>query len=226
MKLESYLAALGSLEEQRRLDIISNNIANSNTPGFKKDSLYFNNVMDQFTHTTMTQGQIRDTGEKLDVALSGDGFLSIQTDHGVAYTRAGNLTVNNAKQLVTHDGWPVLGKSGPIKVNDPTKFSVNQEGQVFDGPDQVDQLALASFPSNVKLQKNQNGYFQPQTPESQPTKPESCQVRQGALEGANFNAVEEMVRLVDTMRNFETYQKSMQICDSNLDTQVISKLSG
>ncbi len=116
MKLESYLAALGSLEEQRRLDIISNNIANSNTPGFKKDSVYFSDLMDQVTYTSMAQGQIRETGEKFDVALSGDGFLSVQTDQGVVYTRAGNLTVNTANQLVTRDGWPVMGKRGPIKV--------------------------------------------------------------------------------------------------------------
>jgi flagellar basal-body rod protein FlgG len=226
MKLESYLAALGSLEEQRRLDIISNNIANSNTPGFKKDSVYFSDVMDQATYTSMTQGQIRETGEKFDVALSGDGFLSVQTNQGVVYTRAGNLTVNTAKQLVTRDGWPVVGKNGPIKVGETATFRINQDGQVFDGGDQVDQLSIVTFPSNVKLKKTQNGYFQPQSPESQPVKAESCQVRQGSLEGPNFNPVEEMIKLVDTMRNFETHQKTMQICDSNLDTQVISKLSG
>jgi flagellar basal-body rod protein FlgG len=226
MKLESYLAALGSLEEQRRIDILSNNIANSNTPGFKKDSLYFSNVMDQVTYTDMAQGQIRDTGEKFDVALSGDGFLSVQTDQGVAYTRAGNLTINNAKELVTREGWPVLGKSGPIKVLNTATFMIQPEGQVFDGPNQVDQLTVVKFAPNVKLVKTNNGYFQPQTPESQPAKSDNCKVRQGALEGANFNTVEEMIKLIDMMRNFEAYQKMMQICDSNLDTQVISKLSG
>jgi flagellar basal-body rod protein FlgG len=226
MKLESYLTALGSLEEQRRIDIISNNIANSNTPGFKKDSLYFSNVMDQVTYTSMAQGQIRDTGEKLDVALAGDGFLSVQTDQGVLYTRAGNLTVNNAKQLVTRDGWPVLGKGGPIKVPNPATFQINSEGQIFDGTNLVDQLSVVTFPSDVKMVKTENGYFQPQAADSQPTKAENTKVRQGALEGANFNTVEEMIKLVDTMRNFETYQKTMQMCDSSLDTQLISKLSG
>ena len=122
MKPESYLAALGSLEEQRRLDIISNNIANSNTPGFKKDSIYFSDVMGEVSYTSMAQGQIRDTGEKFDIALSGDGFLSVQSNQGVVYTRAGNLTVNTAKQLVTRDGWPVLGKNGPVKVADTGKL--------------------------------------------------------------------------------------------------------
>jgi flagellar basal-body rod protein FlgG len=226
MKLESYLTALGSLEEQRRMDIISNNIANSNTPGFKKDSVHFSDVMGEVSYTSMAQGQVRETGEKFDVALAGDGFLSVQSNQGVVYTRAGNLTVNTAKQLVTRDGWPVLGKNGPIKVADTANFRINPDGQVFDGNDQVDQLSVVTFPSDVKMKKTQNGYFQPQTSESQPVKAENCQVRQGALEGANFNPVEEMVKMVDTMRNFETYQKTMQMCDSGLDSQVISKLSG
>ncbi len=87
MKLESYLSALGSLEEQRRLDIISNNIANSNSPGFKKDSIHFSDVMGEVSYTNLAQGQIRETGDKFDIALSGNGFLSIQTNQGVLYTR-------------------------------------------------------------------------------------------------------------------------------------------
>ena len=111
MKLESYFTTLGSLEEQKRLDIISNNIANSNSPGFKKDSIHFSDVLGEVTYTSMSQGPIRQTGNNLDMAISGDGFLSVQTDQGTLYTRAGNLTLNSAKQLVTQDGWPVLGKN-------------------------------------------------------------------------------------------------------------------
>jgi len=225
MKLESYLAALGSLEEQRRLDIISNNIANSNTPGFKKDGIHFSDVMGEVSYTSMAQGQVRETGDKLDIALSGDGLLSVQTNQGVLYTRAGNLTVNNANQLVTRDGWPVLGKNGPVKVADRATFRVDEEGQVFDGSDQVDQLAIVSFPSNVSLKKSQGGYLEPQTSGAKPVKAQNCQVHQGALEGPNFNPVEEMIKMVETMRNFETHQKTMQICDSGLDSQIITKLS-
>ncbi len=226
MKLESYLATLGSLEEQRRLDIISNNIANSNSPGFKKDSIHFSDVMGEVSYTSMAQGTIRDTGDKFDVALSGNGFLSVQTDQGLLYTRAGNLTVNSSNQLVTQDGWPVLGKNGPITIPDTGRFRINEDGQIFDGDDAVNQLAVMEFPSNVSLKKAQNGYLTPQVSGTQAVPAQSCKVRQGALEGANFNPVEEMVKMVETMRNFETYQKTMQVCDNGLDSQVISKLSG
>jgi flagellar basal-body rod protein FlgG len=224
MKLQSYFSTLGSLEEQRRLDVISNNIANSNSPGFKKDSLHFSDLLGEVSYTSMSQGPIHDTDHKLDIALSGNGFLSVQTDNGVLYTRAGNLMVNKDRQLVTQDGWPVLGRNAPITIQDPQTLRITEDGQVFDGNNQVDQLSLVQFPPN-SLKKVKNGYFQPQTNDVKPEKAANCTVRQGALEGPNFNPVEEMARMVQTMRNFESYQKTMQSSE-NLDSELISKTAG
>jgi flagellar basal-body rod protein FlgG len=172
----------------------------------------------------MSQGPIHETGNKLDIALSGDGFLSVQTDKGILYTRAGNLTVNKDRQLVTQDGWQVLGTNAPITLQNPQNLRINQDGQVFDGDNQVDQLNLVQFPPN-SLKKVQNGYFEPQANDTRPEKATNCIVRQGALEGPNFNPVEEMARMVQTMRNFESYQKTLQSTE-NLDSQLISKTAG
>jgi len=225
MKLESYYSTLGSMEEQKRLDIISNNIANSNSPGYKKDSIQFSDVLGEVTYTSMAQGPIRATGQNLDIALSGDGFLSVQTDQGTLYTRAGNLTLNSAKQLVTQDGWPVLAKNRPITLANPSTLRINEDGQVFDGDNPAGKLDIVQFAPDVRLQKTQNGYFEPQTAGAQPVQATNCTVRQGALEGPNFNPVEEMARMVQTMRNFETYQKTFQ-SSGNLDSQLIAKTSG
>ncbi len=225
MKLESYFTTLGSLEEQKRLDIISNNIANSNSPGFKKDSIHFSDVLGEVTYTSMSQGPIRQTGNNLDIALSGDGFLSVQTNQGTLYTRAGNLTLNSAKQLVTQDGWPVLGKNSPIVITNPATVRIGEDGQIFDGKDLVSNLDIVQFPSGSGLKKAENGYFEPQTAGAQPVKATNCSVRQGALEGPNFNPVEEMARMVQTMRDYESYQKTTQNSGS-LDSQLISKTSG
>jgi flagellar basal-body rod protein FlgG len=224
MKLDSYYATVGSLEEQTKLDIIANNIANSNTPGFKKDSLNFSEVLGNVGYTSMAQGPIHRTGDMLDIALSGDGFLTVQTDQGALYTRAGNLKLNKANQLVTKDGWPVLGKNGPIVVANVPTFRITEDGQVFDGNNSVDQLSIVQFPPG-SLQKAQNGCFEPKTPEIQPAAAAYCTVRQGALEGPNFNLVEEMARMIQTMRTFESFQKSIQN-SGNLDNQLISKTSG
>ena len=225
MKLESYYSTLGSMEEQKRLDIISNNIANTNSPGYKKDSIQFSDVLGEVTYTNMAQGPIRETGENLDVALSGDGFLSVQTDKGTLYTRAGNLTLNSAKQLVTQDGWPVLAKNQPVTIENPSALRITEDGQLFDGDNQVGNLDIVQFPPDVRLQKAQNGYFEPQTAGAQPVQATNCIVRQGSLESPNFNPVEEMARMVQTMRNFETYQKTFQ-SSGNLDSQLIAKTSG
>ena len=225
MKLESYYSTLGSMEEQKRLDIISNNIANTNSPGYKKDSIQFSDVLGEVTYTSMAQGPIRETGQNLDIALSGDGFLSVQTGQGTLYTRAGNLTLNSAKQLVTQDGWPVLAKNAPITIENPSNLQITEDGQVFDGDNPIGNLDIVQFAPDVRLQKTQNGYFEPQTAGAQPVKATNCTVRQGALEGANFNPVEEMARMVQTMRNFETYQKTFQ-SSGNLDSQLIAKTSG
>jgi flagellar basal-body rod protein FlgG len=225
MKLESYFTTLGSLEEQKRLDIISNNIANSNSPGFKKDSIHFSDVLGEVTYTSMAQGPIRQTGNNLDIALSGDGFLSVQTGQGTLYTRAGNLTLNSAKQLVTQDGWPVLGKNSPIVITNPANVRIGEDGQIFDGKDLVSNLDIVQFPSDSGVKKAENGYFEPQTAGAQPVKATNCAVRQGALEGPNFNPVEEMARMVQTMRDYESYQKTTQNSGS-LDSQLISKTSG
>ncbi|MGA2733660.1 MAG: flagellar hook basal-body protein [Syntrophobacteraceae bacterium] len=225
MKLESYFTTLGSLEEQKRLDIISNNIANANSPGFKKDSVHFSDVLGEVSYTSMSQGPIHQTGNDLDIALSGDGFLSVQTDQGILYTRAGNLTLNNAKQLVTQDGWPVLGKDAPISIQGKAKLRITEDGQIFDGDNAIGSIDIVQFPPDVSLKKAQNGYFEPQAAGTQPEKATNCFVHQGALEGANFNLVEEMARMVQTTRNYESYQKTIQN-SANLDSQVISKMSG
>ena len=103
MKLESYFTTLGSLEEQNRLDIIANNIANSNSPGFKKDALHFSDVLGEVTYTSMSQGPIHETGNKLDIALSGDGFLSLQTDQGTVYT-PGRKSEGQRRKTTGHPG--------------------------------------------------------------------------------------------------------------------------
>lgn len=228
MKLGVYSAAIGSIEQQKRLDVIANNIANTSSPGYKKDGVQFNNYLDQTLYTDLSQGPVRETGNKFDLALSGDGFLSVQTERGKLYTRAGNLALDKDKVLVTQDGWPVLGRNGPIRLDldDAGDLRIEEDGQVFDGADLVDSLEIVRFPAGTNLKKAQGGCFAPEDETVQPERSENCVVRQGALEGANFNPVEEMVRMVETMRTFEAYQKTMQTLDRTLDSQVISKLSG
>ncbi len=221
-----FKAAFGSLEQQRRLDIIANNIANSSSPGYKKDGFHFSDVLGETTYTNMEQGPIRETGHKTDIALTGSGFLRVQTDKGILYTRAGDLTVNSSKTLVTKDGWPVLSRNGPINIENTWDLRIAEDGQIFDGINPIDKIEIVQFPSGVAMKKIQGGYFTPENDAISPIQAPDCTLRQGALEGANFNPIEEMVKMIEAMRRFETYQKTMQIYNKELDGQIISKLSG
>ena len=101
----------------------------------------------------MSQGAIHETGNDLDIALSGDGFLSVLTDLGIVYTRAGNLTLNSAKQLVTQDGRPVLGKNAPISIKNRAALRIGEDGQIFDGNVVVGSIDIVQFPQDVSLKK-------------------------------------------------------------------------
>ena len=224
MRIGFYAATLGSIQQEKSLDVISNNLANASTPGFKKDEVRFRDFIYQTSYTQMGQGRIRSTGSPLDVALSGDGMLRVQSDRGILYTRAGNLSFDRDNTLVTQEGWPVLGQNGPIKLSGTAKEEVRIErgGQVFDGDNLLDTLFVAKFPPEVRLEKVNGGYFKPTT-EQQPTPADNCIVEQGSLEEANFSIVEEMARMIETTRGFEAYQKAMKVFEEQ-DSQLTTKL--
>src|ERR1041384_3714246 len=128
----------------RELDVVANNIANINTTGYKSNSTVFQEflmpgvranqfgggdrlvsfVHDRATWTDFTQGSVQSTGNPLDVAVSGNAFLTVQTPRGERYTRNGALQVNNQGQLVTSEGLQVIGQNGPI-VFQPTDLDIS-----------------------------------------------------------------------------------------------------
>lgn len=217
-------AALGAREQQKRLEIISNNMANSSTAGFKKEVPRFENFLSEASATNLEQGPIRGTGSELDIALSGKGFLKVQSDQGVLYTRTGNLATNRQGALVTQEGWTVLGQGGPITLSGTGKaLRIETNGQVFDGDQNVGALDLVEFPPETSLVRAKNGYFKPADPQTVATPAKDCGVQQGALEEANFSVVQEMAQMIDTMRIFESYYKIIQTFEQ-LDQQVTAKL--
>ena len=142
MSGEIYMATIGALAYEKRLQIISNNLANSNTVGYKQDhgqfkipdikgttvdpflntenidisqaELFWNNFK---VYTDHSNGSLKNTGNDLDMALVGKGFFCVQTPDGIHYTRKGDFTLDGDGTLVTRNGWPVLGESGEIKVD-------------------------------------------------------------------------------------------------------------
>ncbi|MBW1975454.1 MAG: flagellar hook basal-body protein [Deltaproteobacteria bacterium] len=225
MKLGYYAPALGAILEEKRLDVIANNIANANTPGFKKENARFTDFLFEETHTIFDQGTIRTTSSPLDLAIIGKGFFKVKTDKGILYTRAGNLMLDSEGRLITPEGWPVLGKNGEITLRSPDVI-INEKGEILEEDGTiVDTLDVATFDSLDKLQKIGKNYFKPLSPNLSPKEATEYKIQQGALEEPNLNVVEEMTKLIDTLRTFEAHQKVMKTFHDE-DRQLIRKASG
>ncbi|MEJ5300781.1 MAG: flagellar hook-basal body protein [Thermodesulforhabdaceae bacterium] len=222
MRIGSYAVALGSIEQGKRLEVIGNNLANSSTPGFKKEEVRFTDFIYQETYSQMTQGNVKTTSHSLDVALVGDGYFKVQTKDGIFYTRAGNFTLNASGQLSLPDGSLVLSKNGrPITLKSEDVI-IDEKGRIIENGNEIDQLAVVRFDSAVKMEKVGFNLFKPSDQNAKEQDADKTIVKQGSLEEANFNIVEEMTRMIDAMRAFEAYQKTFQTLHEE-DRQLIRR---
>jgi flagellar basal-body rod protein FlgF len=231
----------------RELDVVANNIANINTTGYKAAGSLFEEylssgaraaetgsrvsyVRDRGTWNDMTPGGIERTGDPLNVAIDGDAMLVVQTPRGERYTRNGALNINSTGQLVTTDGSPVLGDSGPI-VFQPTdhQITISQDGtiSVREGASKTDSqrgtLRLVKLDNPQQLQKDTGSNFSAAgnaTP--QPTK--AARVIQGAIEKSNVKGVIEMSRMIEITRSY-TQVAAMLQQQTDLNQSAIDKLA-
>jgi flagellar basal-body rod protein FlgF len=235
---------------QREIDVVANNIANLNTTGFKADNVVFHEhlmpvaranqfrgndrqvsfVQDRATWLNLSQGPVEQTGNPLDIAVSGDGFLTVQTPRGERYTRNGALQINNQGQLVTSEGLQVIGENGPIvfQPND-RDISIGVDGliSVREGNNTTDsqrgKLRLAGFAEPQKLQKDgASTYMAPAGVAPQPAT--NVRVSQGVIEKSNVSSVMEMTRMVEVTRTYTQIAGMLQQ-QSDMRRQAIEKLA-
>jgi flagellar basal-body rod protein FlgF len=238
-----YMAATGALAYEKRLQLISNNLANVNTVGFKKDGGHFRAFdlsevstnqtlpvnwgrsqapaywMQFSTYTDFSSGEMKKTDNAFDLALSGNGFFCVQTPDGVQYTRRGDFTVNADEVLVTQEGWPVLGQSGEIQIkmakpaSDQREFSVSQDGFVTVDGSQVDRLRIVDFTQSHALEKAGQNYYRALKPGTLEELDQDFEVSQGFLELSNVDTVRMMTEMIEVLRGYESYQKMMRSID-------------
>ncbi len=224
-----YPALSGALAQEKWLEVVTNNLANANTGGFKKDRAVFAAVdpnvgvgapsfgrLDRVV-PDLAPGPLRVTGEPLDAALEGPAMFAVQTPDGVRYTRDGRFTLDPQGQLVTAGGFPVLGSGGPITLP-AGSVTIDGDGriavkgtQVGATPIEVDTVALAQIADPNSLQKVGGGLFA--APAAAPPAAGAVRVRQGMLEGSNVEPVEEMVAMIQILRAYEASQKLIQTAD-------------
>ena len=235
---------------ERQMDVVANNVANINTSGYKADRSLFEEylrsnahednfassdrrlsfVQDRATFHDFSAGPTEETRNPLDVAIDGHGFLAVQTPAGERYTRDGGLQINNQGQLVTVDGNPVMGASGPI-VFQPTDKQINiaSDGNVtvIEGTGRIDsvrgKLRMVSFVQAQQLVKEGSNLYA--AGEGQAAQPDSTsRLRQGFIEKSNVNSVHEMSRMIEITRTYTQISSLLQQ-QSDLHKSAIEKLA-
>jgi flagellar basal-body rod protein FlgF len=235
----------------RELDVVANNIANLDTVGFKADGAVFEEyigrtarsgnmpgtdsrvsfVQDRATWINLAQGPLERTGNALDVAIEGSGFLAVQTPRGERYTRNGALHLNANGELVTGEGFQVLGDSGPIvfqpkdrdiSISEDGTISV-REGNNTQTESQRGRLRMAGFEHPGQLQKDGSSTFM--APEGvTPQTDTISHFIQGTVEKSNVHGVMEMTRMIEVTRSY-TQIAGMLAKQDELHQSAIDKLA-
>nr|WP_307991063.1 flagellar basal-body rod protein FlgF [uncultured Niameybacter sp.] len=244
-----YIAGTGMNVQTKRLDVISNDLANVNTTGYKKDEAVVSSFNEVLTYrmkdmennvpnngaigtmnfgarideiyTQFAQGSLIKTDGLVDVALQGDGFFAVETPEGVAYTRDGKFSINSEGNLVTKEGYAVLGENGPIEIgedylNNGGKLTIGEKGEITLDGQLIDTLELVKFADNRALTKREDNLYigngQGDTFEGT--------VIQGYTESSNVNPVTAMVDMITVSRAYEANQKMIQVHDTLLGKAV------
>lgn len=231
MGSDLYIAAAGAMARLRDLDIVANNLANSDTVGYKRDTAIFEVAMQaalqkpegdavdggpglsfvdtNLVATSFSPGPVRSTGGPLDVAIVGDGFFEVATAEGPRFTRAGSFAVNGEGQLSTLTGYPVAGDAGPIAVGGRS-VEIRASGEVVDAEgNPVGRLQVVRFEDPGVLVKMGANLFR--SPEDEIPVPDlDAQFVPRSLERSNVVPVKELSTLVMLQRAFELNIQALQ----------------
>jgi len=204
----------GALLQKLKFDNIANNLANISTNAFKKDIISFNQTlsMQYLSETDFSPGPAIHTGNKLDVALASKGFFKIETSGGIRYTRNGSFSLNAEGFLVTQKGDKVLGQNGPIKING-SDISIGSDGQVVVDSGPVDKILVVDSEQPQFLKKEGDSYYIYQGRDDGIFQAQNFDIRQSYLEKSNVNPTEEMIKMIETFRAYESAQKAIQVID-------------
>lgn len=245
-----YTGWTGMYNEQQRLDVISNNLANSATVGFKKEGATSQSFKDMLTikvrddhgdsyignmnlgvkigevYTDYSQGSVRETGNTYDMAIDGSGFFTISyTDANgntsTRYTRAGEFMITKEGYVVTSEGQHLMGESEWLQVPvDAAEVVIDTDGTVYADGTAVDVVKLTDFEDYDYLKKFGETMYQPV--QGAVEKEATGSILQGYTEQSNVNVVSEMVNLISITRAYEANQKVIKAMDDLLQIDVSS----
>lgn len=233
-----YIGMTGAVNNMASQTVHANNLANASTTGFRAnladasaqalkgpgfETRVYNSL--KASPTDFSQGSLMQTGNELDVAIAGEGFIAVQTSDGSeAYTRAGDFQLSAFGELLTGSGLPVLGNAGPIAVPPNQKveigsdgtISVREKGQGAESITAFDRIKLVKPPTG-ELAKGGDGLIRLADGEAA-LADGTVKLQSGFLEASNVNVVDSMVNMISLSRNYEMNIKMIKSAEENSET--------
>jgi flagellar basal-body rod protein FlgF len=235
-----YAACAGLVGKSQQLEVMAHNLANTSTTGFKSQNLSFRSLLASSKSNLsglnlaindygvssdpvldLSAGTPERTGNNLDIAIEGPGFLAVSVGKDVRYTRNGHLQLSRDGQLVTSSGDPVLGEQGPIIVPPASSITISPEAAISANGALVGKLRLVEFDSAASLEEIAEGLF---AAAGTPRQSSTSRVRQGTLETSNVNSVEAAVKLIALQRHAEMLQRALTMFHSEFNRIAATEL--
>lgn len=227
-----YISLSGAVLKQTQLEVVSQNLANADTIGYKKDNLSFRDYLipnDQSSpgpdgrvmssissfRTDFSDGNTFKTGNPLDIAIEGNGFIALE---GNRYTRRGDMKIDNEGYLTSYNAIRILGNNGPINLSEGT-IEISETGSISVDGTEIDSIKIMDFGLKENLRKLGGGLFSSDENGTRST----AGVKQGYLEKSNVDVIKEIVHMIETLREFEAYKKAIQTFDDASD-KVINQM--
>jgi flagellar basal-body rod protein FlgF len=228
-----YTAMTGASAAQHRQQLLSNNLANASTPGFRAELSTFRAVpirgdgastrvfaLEATAGHSDAAGPVTSTGRNLDVAARGNAYFALQALDGTeAYTRGGALEVSTDGTVVNPQGLPMLGDGGPLVAPANAQLDIGEDGTVTarvgnQPPQALGKLKLVTPDADNRLQRGGDGLFR--GPQGDPLPADAtARLQSGALEGSNVNPIEAMVGMIAVARQFEVQMRLLQNGEAN-----------
>lgn len=237
MENSIYLGLSRQMVLKSNMEIVSNNIANMNTSGFRAQNMLVDEFVskvkgnsnplsfayDYGQYKTTSPGSMQQTGNQLNVALNGPGFMSVQMANGqTGYTRDGNFQKSADGTLLTSAGLPVIGQGGPIKIPaDSTEIAIDEKGIISNQSGAFSQLKIVEFDNLQDMRPEGNNLYSTTAPVKEPSKTSAWQ---GFIEGSNVVPVVEITKMIEILRDFQGTQKILETEHDRLRS-AIQKLS-
>jgi flagellar basal-body rod protein FlgF len=212
---------------EKQIGVISNNLANMGTSGYKKSMPFYEVLMSEGKSTTnqvtdFAAGEQLFTGNPLDLALKGEAYFSVETESGERLTRDGKFSMSQEGFLINRKGHKVLGEGGEINLKDvmtgnDNLVSISTDGVVKVGNKVVDRLMIMKQAEGSKLLKDFDVYFKSEDDDFVQVDEEEFEVSQGFLESSNVNPIDEMEGMISLSKNYESAKNILTYLDESLE---------